>query len=100
MDISIYQPQDLETMLIPYSVNQLVDLSLWNDFVHLISIYSQKKYLEADITNIIMSLNRNISFVKNIFLNGKQKKIFHTLYDSAVLSGTLFCPSMNQDRIC
>ena len=42
-------------MSISYSVNQLVDPSLWDDSVHPISISSPNKYLEADITNIIIS---------------------------------------------
>ena len=95
MDMSTCQPQGLETMSIPYSVNQLVDPSLWDNSVYSISIYSLNKYLEANTTNIIMSLNRIISFIRNRFLNRKQKKTFHTLQDSAMLSGTLFCPSMN-----
>ena len=75
----IYQPnmsqsQDLEMILIPYSVNQPVDLSLWYDSVYPISIYSLNKCLETDAYNITMSLNRIASFVRNRFLDGKIKK--------------------------
>ena len=68
------QPQDLETILIPYSVNQPVDLSLWDNSIHPISIYSLNKCLETDAHNITMSLNRIVSFVRNRFLDGKIKK--------------------------
>ena len=72
------QPQGLETTSIPYSVNQPVDPSLWDDSVHLISIYGLHKCLETDANNIATSLNRIASFVRNRFQDGKpEKDILH-----------------------
>jgi len=68
------QPQGLVITLISYSVNQLVDPSLWDDSVYLISIYSLNKCLETDTNNIATSLNRIALFVRNRFLNEKMEK--------------------------
>jgi len=94
------QPQDLEMILIPYSVNQLVDLSLWDDSAHSISIYSLNKCLETDAHNITMLFNRIASFVRNRFLDGKiEKDILYILQVLAMPPRTLFHPSMNLNEI-
>ena len=72
------QLQGLEITSISYSVNQPVDLSVWNDSVHSISIYSLNKCLETDADNIATSLSRITSFVRNRFLDIKiEKDILH-----------------------
>jgi len=57
-----------------YSVNQLADPRLWNDFAHPISIYGLNKNLGVDANNITTSLHRIASFIKNRLLNRKTEK--------------------------
>ena len=51
-----------------------MDPSLWDDSAYPISIYSLNEYLKADAANIIISLNRIASFVRNRFLDRKKEK--------------------------
>jgi len=59
---------------ISYLVNQPTDLRLLDDSAHSISIYSLNKHLKVDAKNIMTSLYRIMTFVRNRLLNGKMEK--------------------------
>ena len=59
---------------ISYLVNQPTDLRLLDDSAHSISIYSLNKHLKVDAKNIMTSLHRIMSFVRNRLLNRKIDK--------------------------
>jgi len=61
---STYRLQGLKSSTIPYFVNQLVDLQLWDSSFCPISIFGINKYLEGDAKNITCSLYRIAAFIR------------------------------------
>ena len=64
-------PHDLEPAAISYSTNQLTDPQLWNGNFCLISIFSINKYLNGNAKNIVCSLYRIATFVRQRKLEDK-----------------------------
>lgn len=68
---NITTPQDFKPMVILYTINQPIDLQLWNSNFCLFSIFSMNEYLENDIFHITCSLLRIVVFIRQHKLKNK-----------------------------
>jgi len=71
---NMYYPQGIEPSIILYSVNQSVDLQLWNSNFCLISIFNINESLEDNTKNIACSLYRMAFFIRQRKLENKTAK--------------------------
>ena len=55
--------QDIETVAIPYTVNQPADLLLWDSIFCPISLFQLNKYLDRDVKNTTCSLLKTAAFI-------------------------------------
>ena len=58
-----YSPKSLEPSIILYSINQSIDLQLWDSSFCPISIFRINKYLEDNAKNIACSLYKIATFI-------------------------------------
>jgi len=64
-------PTNLEPFVIPYQANQPVDPMLWDSNFSSISLFSTVKVLEGNAKNIVCSLQRIATFIKQRPLGDK-----------------------------
>ena len=62
---------NLEPLAIPYQANQPADPMLWDGNFSLISLFGTVKVLEGDAKNIVCSLQRITTFIKQRPLSDK-----------------------------
>ena len=61
----MYPSQDFTNILIPYKINQLVELNAWDSKAYPISIFGTMEFLEIDSMNMTTLLLYMVNFIKN-----------------------------------
>jgi len=57
-------PSDLAPSIIPYDANQPTDPSLWDGNLGAVSIFGTKEFFTQDVANIVKSLDRAATYIR------------------------------------